>query len=129
MLAFLGVKNPLAKVAVAVASLPVVAIVSAWYVASGFFLPSRNMTTAYWNGLIEGARSLKCPHLLLYSSDDPVVSANHVREFAKRLGSSEEQGGGGVPVTTKEWEVSQHVGHWKCHPEEYTQCVREFLQK
>jgi pimeloyl-ACP methyl ester carboxylesterase len=129
VLAFLGVTSPLAKLAVAVASLPALALVSAWYAVSGRFLPSRNMTTAYWEGLISGAQSLRCPHLLLFSADDPVVPAKHVRDFAKRLGLPEAKGGGGVAVKTKEWEVSEHVGHWKCHPDEYKNCVRTFLEK
>jgi acetyl esterase/lipase len=69
----------------------------------------------------EQADAKLCPHLLLYSADDPVVPAFRVRAFADTLTTA------GVAVDSKEWGRSEHVAHYRHHPAEYTDLLKKFL--
>ena len=62
------------------------------------------------------------PTLYLYSDDDPLANAARLEALiAKRRE-------GGADVRERRWAVSQHVGHLRCHPEQYKAAVLEFLQ-
>ena len=105
-----------------VLALPATVLAGLGYVLSLSFLPSRNMTTAYWSSLERGSAAMACPHLLLHSTDDALVPAKHVREFGRRLEAEAR-----VQVTRKEWAKSGHVAHLRFHREEYVGALREFL--
>lgn len=65
----------------------------------------------------------RVPSLLLVSERDPVgsVASNQVvaDEWKKR----------GIPVKTKIWKDSKHVGHYYKHQEEYEDELRQMINK
>eukprot|EP00620_Florenciella_sp_RCC1587_P003734 CAMPEP_0182593836 /NCGR_PEP_ID=MMETSP1324-20130603/78907_1 /TAXON_ID=236786 /ORGANISM="Florenciella sp., Strain RCC1587" /LENGTH=222 /DNA_ID=CAMNT_0024811329 /DNA_START=89 /DNA_END=757 /DNA_ORIENTATION=- len=126
--------------------LPFITVV---YVISYFlqlnFLSSINMWDQMWTKWINGAlqlgggqdrhgvgevsggreeeRQKGCPHLLLYSDDDAVVSSWRIRQFGKRLRAK------GVEVTEHCFaSPSRHVRHFLDHKDEYFPVVENFLQ-
>lgn len=59
--------------------------------------------------------------LYVYSSDDPLCDAAKVDSLVAARRRA------GHRVTAKRWAASQHVGHLRCHPEEYRQLLGAFL--
>ncbi|KAK4536087.1 hypothetical protein CDCA_CDCA07G2112 [Cyanidium caldarium] len=113
--------------------------------ASGLHAACPKVGLRVWNALAEGAFRLlrvqegyrraesalqhvqlpSVPQLYLYSRDDNVVKDldQSVRQYI------EAQRRRGLEVYHKMWECSQHVAHFKFHPEEYKENVERFLQR
>ena len=66
---------------------------------------------------------LHVPQLYLYSRVDRVTDHEFVDELV------EHRRGRGVHVSSKKWETSAHVEHFKQHKEEYTAIVKEYLKR
>mmetsp|Transcript_19375 Transcript_19375/g.41783 ORF Transcript_19375/g.41783 Transcript_19375/m.41783 type:complete len:265 (-) Transcript_19375:87-881(-) len=63
-------------------------------------------------------------HLLLYSEADPVVPFEMVEDFGKALSNSSMG-----RVHLEKFEGSDHVAHYRKHPELYRRVVNEFLEE
>jgi hypothetical protein len=63
----------------------------------------------------------RVPEAYLYSADDPLCD---VAELERLISAREDVTK--VPIKMR-WEVSQHVGHLRCHGEAYERAVREFI--
>jgi hypothetical protein len=64
----------------------------------------------------------RVPEGYLYSADDPLCDVAEL----ERLISARATVLANVPIKMR-WEVSQHVGHLRCHGEAYERAVREFI--
>lgn len=113
-------KNIVTKALLLLFWIPFVLIFMLYFLLTCKFMTKCNMTTRYWEGLIQGAKALKCPHLLLFSQDDGLIPVRHVRSFAEALKAT------GVEVQSKEWQKSEHVGHLRHHTEEYVGLLKDF---
>lgn len=95
------------------------------------FLLTRNMTFIFWCSLLRGGAALNCPHLLLFSVDDALIPAKHVRAFGHALESGQWKGvvhlKKKVQVTMKEWTKSEHVAHMRHHKDDYIQAIKNFM--
>ena len=68
--------------------------------------------------------------LLLFSTDDKLITPVAVRAFGDSLDHACGGGGGGggaVHSTRKEWSTSKHVQHYRNHPAEYANAVDSFI--
>ena len=142
-----------AKSAIVLGSIPLAALGLVYYALTCKFLAKNNMTTRYWGKLLRGTSALGvaaadategkgaaaaggggCKHLLLFSTDDKLVPATHVRTFGEALRTGKWgdlpswANAGGADVTLQEWAESEHAGHLRRHPEEYTQVLRDFMR-
>ncbi|XP_046401982.1 uncharacterized protein LOC124167958 [Ischnura elegans] len=66
---------------------------------------------------------VRCPSLLLYSKAD-LISTTNTSEGLYNIWTSL-----GMPVFTKCWEKTPHVGHYAKHPKEYIATLDSFLEK
>jgi pimeloyl-ACP methyl ester carboxylesterase len=64
-----------------------------------------------------------CPKLFLYSDSDVLVDTGVIECFML------EQAARGSLVLSKRWHDSAHVDHWRAHPEEYEQELRDFVAR
>ena len=67
---------------------------------------------------------LEAPTLYLFSDDDELCDAQKVSELV----AARRQRGTCAEVRVMRWGVSQHVGHVRKHPEEYTAALLGFLK-
>ena len=86
---------------------------------SGVVDVGANRAACYWATL--EAVPARVPECYLYSADDPLCEPGALEEL------QEVRRGLGIAVTSRRWEVSQHVGHLRCHPDQYTATVQRFL--
>jgi hypothetical protein len=75
--------------------------------------------TRFWAHLC--ADPARVPECYLYSADDPLCEVPPLEALQSARRAK------GVAVTAKRWEESAHVGHLRCHPEEYESAVRQFM--
>ena len=117
------------KAAFLICSIPFGFVGLLYYFITCKFLATNNMTTAYWGKLLRGAKALEqgstdVRHLLLFSTDDKLVPAQHVRSFGKAMSGERTSD---LRVTMREWECSEHAAHLRKHPEEYKELIRGFM--
>ena len=63
------------------------------------------------------------PSLYLYSADDPLCD---VAKLESLLAARKQAG---ADVRSVRWETSQHVGHLRSHPQEYSEALLQFLER
>lgn len=63
--------------------------------------------------------------LLLFSTDDLLISAPSVRAFGDMLDAAADEAGE-PPSQRTEWKRSAHVQHYRHHPEDYRATVDDF---
>jgi len=69
-------------------------------------------------------KPLRAPALFLNSENDPISPMSVIKALQNVWVTSQ-----GIPVSTKAWQNTPHVGHMQRHPDEYKQTVSEFLAK
>lgn len=88
-----------------------------------FFLNKwESQRAEYWQTLYSTI-AIGAPYLILCSENDDLAPYQIVSNFAQRLQSL----GGNVKFV--KWSSSPHVGHYKHHPDEYTDAVTGLLTK
>ena len=66
--------------------------------------------------------------LLLFSSDDKLISAPSVRAFGDMLDAAADEAGE-PPCQRTEWKRSVHVQHVRYHPDDYRATVEDFCSE
>lgn len=67
--------------------------------------------------------------LLLFSNrGDRLIDSGSVREFADMLDAAADRGMAAGRVVRREWERTEHVAHYRSHPEEYREALEQFLK-
>lgn len=72
---------------------------------------------------VYGALDLPVPHLLLFSRADAVIPPEHVQRFAEELRARRGPGA----ARLEEFQGSEHVYHYRRHPERYREVTTAFL--
>lgn len=67
------------------------------------------------------ANPLRVPSLMFYSRKDTIGAPGPIEDAIKQWRSK------GIAVAQRCWETSEHVGHYKENPEEYTTYLNNFL--
>lgn len=76
---------------------------------------------AFWAAMAGAPVRGGAPELYLFSDDDPLCDAEALAELVEARRRA------GASVTAVRWPVSEHVGHFRCHPAEYEAAVERFL--
>jgi hypothetical protein len=76
---------------------------------------------AFWAAMAGAPVRRGAPELYLFSDDDPLCDAEALAELVEARRRA------GAAVNAVRWPVSEHVGHFRCHPEAYEAALAAFL--
>lgn len=97
--------------------------VFAWLWSYHFLRPSVRSVSEELKKLSATIHPPKAPQLYLWSSADTLTEASHI------LGTIEMQKRQGICCHSHDFQVSNHVSHFKQFPDEYLKLVKDFVTK